>query len=562
MQSSKPWLSQYPQDIPAEINLSGYTSLASMFEEVFSTYPQRNVVEYMGQMMTYHELNQLSQKIAAFLQGVGLKPGDRVAIMLPNVLQFQIALVAILRAGYVVVNVNPQYTARELEYQLNDSGASALFILENFAHVFASIQKKTRIQHVIVTSLGECIGFKGMVVDFVVRHIKKMVPAWNIPGSIRFKDALQLGEKHSLIPVSLKLDDIAFLQYTGGTTGVSKGAILLHRNILANVLQVEAWLDPAIKSVKASEQLVFLCALPLYHIFALTACGILGMRKGGLLLFVTNPRDIPGFIKLLIQHPKIHIFPAVNTLFNALMNHPDFIKVKLPELCATIGGGMAVQKVVAEKWKKLMGKPIIEGYGLSETAPVVCVNLPLSQEFSGHIGLPLPSTEIVILNDDAIEEPHGTPGEICIRGPQVMSGYWQNPIETSKAMTADGYFKSGDIGTMDDNGFVKIIDRKKDLIIVSGFNVYPNELEDVIATHPDVLECAAIGIPDEHSGEAVKIFIVKRHATLTENEMMRFCKENFTNYKRPQSIEFRAELPKSSVGKILRRHLRPSSSGM
>ncbi len=385
-----------------------------------------------------------------------------------------------------------------------------------------------------------------------------MVPAWSLPNSINFRQALEIGSKETFHPTQLEPHDIAFLQYTGGTTGVSKGAILTHKNILVNVLQIEAWLDPVLKQNKFGEQLVFLCALPLYHIFALTACGVLCMRKGGILLFVPNPKDIPGFIKFLIKHPKIHIFPAVNTLFNALMNHPDFTKVKLPELLATVGGGMAVQRVVAEKWKKMTGKPIIEGYGLTETAPVACVNLALNQDYTGNVGLPVSSTEVIILGDDGIEVPFGSPGEICIRGPQVMTGYWNKPEETAKAITSDGFFKSGDIGIMDEKGFTKIIDRKKDMILVSGFNVYPNELEDIIATLPGVLECAVIGVPDENSGEAVKVFIVKKDPLLTEEVISEFCKENFTNYKRPKYIEFRAELPKSNVGKILRRHLRPN----
>jgi len=558
MNTLKPWLEQYSPGIPAEVDSSKYSSLNAMFEEVFATYSQRNVVEYMGKMMSYRELDHLSKQICNFIQSLGLKKGDRVAIMLPNVFQYQIAMIGALKAGCVVVNVNPQYTARELEYQLNDSGASALIILENFAHVFASIQSKTPVKHVVVTSLGELIGFKGKIVDFVVRHVKKMVPAWNLPNSISFRQALEIGSKKTFHPTQLDPSDIAFLQYTGGTTGVSKGAILTHKNILVNVLQIEAWLDPVLKQNKFGEQLVFLCALPLYHIFALTACGVLCMRKGGIALFVPNPKDIPGFIKFLMKHPKIHIFPAVNTLFNALMNHPQFNEVKLPELLATVGGGMAVQRVVAEKWKKFTGKPIIEGYGLTETSPVACVNLALNQDYTGNVGLPVSSTEVVILGDDGIEVPFGSPGEICIRGPQVMTGYWNKPEETAKALTSDGYFKSGDIGIMDEKGFTKIIDRKKDMILVSGFNVYPNELEDIIATHPGVLECAVIGVPDENSGEAVKVFIVKKDPLLTEQIISEFCKENFTNYKRPRYIEFRTELPKSNVGKILRRHLRPN----
>ena len=557
MNTSKPWLEQYSHGIPADLDPSTYSSLNAMFDDIVANYATRNVVEYMGKMMSYRALDQMSNQICNFIQSLGLQKGDRVAIMLPNVFQYQIAMVGILKAGCVVVNVNPQYTARELEYQLNDSGASALIILENFAHVYASIQAKTQIKQVVVTSLGELIGLKGIVVDFVVRHVKKMVPTWNIANSMNFKKALTIGSKKMFHPTSVEPTDIAFLQYTGGTTGVSKGAVLTHKNIIANVLQIEAWLEPVLKENKFGQQLSFLCALPLYHIFALTACGFLCMRKGGIALFVPNPKDIPGFIQFLMKHPKIHIFPAVNTLFNALMNHPQFSQVKLPELLATVGGGMAVQKVVAEKWKNLMGKPIIEGYGLTETSPVACINLALNQDYTGNVGLPVSSTEVMILDDDGLEVPYGSPGEICIRGPQVMAGYWNKPEETVKTMTSDGYFKSGDIGIMDEHGFTKIIDRKKDMILVSGFNVYPNELEDVIANHPGVLECAVIGVPDDNSGEVVKVFIVKKDPLLTEAMVNQFCKENFTNYKRPKYIEFRSELPKSNVGKILRRQLRP-----
>ena len=505
--------------------------------------------------MTYRELDQQSRNFAAYLQTLGFESGSRIAIMLPNVMQFQIAMMGALRAGLVVVNVNPLYTSRELEYQLKDSGASALVILENFAHVYQKIAEKVSVKKVIVTSLGEFIGSKGKLVDFVVRHIKKVVPSWELAESIRFKEALKIGASSPYVKPSISIDDIAFLQYTGGTTGVSKGAVLLHRNILANAKQIEVWLEPGLKG-KQIDQMIFLCALPLYHIFALTACAVFGARIGAMLIMVPNPRDIPGFIKLLKSHPNIHIFPGVNTLFNALIQRPEFSNIKLPNLLVTIGGGMAMQKVVADEWQRLTGVPIAEGYGLSETSPVACVNTPLIQSFTGHVGLPVPGTEVVILGDNNIELPLGQAGEICIKGPQVMTEYWNMPEETQNAFTSDRYFRSGDIGLMDENGYVKIIDRKKDMIIVSGFKVYPNEVEEVLSEMPGILECAVIGTPDEETGEAVKAFIVKRDADLSEDQVLDHCKQQLTNYKRPKKIIFRADLPKTNVGKILRRELR------
>ena len=552
---SKPWLKSYPEGVPHHIGESSYASLVEMFEESFASYPNRNACEYLGKFMTYGELDRQSQNFAAYLQSIGLASGARVAIMLPNVMQFEIAMIGALRAGCVVVNVNPLYTARELEYQLKDSGASALIILENFAHVYQKIAHQVSVKHVVVTSLGEFIGAKGKVVNFVVRHIKKVVPAWDIPTSIRFKEALRIGSQAHFAKPKIALDDIAFLQYTGGTTGVSKGAVLLHRNILANAKQIEVWLEPGLKE-KHIEQLVFLCPLPLYHIFALTACAVFGALKGGLLIMVPNPRDIPGFIKLLKSHPGIHIFPGVNTLFNALIHRPEFSKIKLPNLLVTIGGGMAMQKVVADEWQKLTGVPIAEGYGLSETSPVACVNTPLIQGFTAHVGLPVPGTEVAILDDQDKELPLGQAGEICIKGPQVMTEYWNMPAETRNVFTADGYFKSGDIGIMDENGYVKIIDRKKDMIIVSGFKVFPNEVEEVLSLMPGILECAVIGTPDDDTGEAVKAFIVKDHQDLSEEQVLAYCKQQLTNYKRPKQIIFRTELPKTNVGKILRRELR------
>lgn len=552
---SKPWLKSYPEGVPHTIGEPSYASLVEMFEESFANYPTRNACEYLGKFMTYGELDQQSKYFAAYLQSIDLAAGARVAIMLPNVMQFQIAMMGALRAGYVVVNVNPLYTARELEYQLKDSGASVLIILENFAHVYQKIASQVSVKQVVVTSLGEFIGTKGKVVDFVVRHVKKLVPAWNIPRSIRFKEALKLGASIHFVMPKITLDDIAFLQYTGGTTGVSKGAVLSHRNILANAKQIEVWLEPGLKG-KQIDQLVFLCPLPLYHIFALTACAIFGARKGALLIMVPNPRDISSFVKLLKSHPGIHIFPGVNTLFNALIHRPEFSKIKLPNLLVTIGGGMAMQKVVADEWQRLTGVPIAEGYGLSETSPVACVNTPLIQDFTGHVGLPVPGTEVLILDEQDHEVTLGQAGEIGIKGPQVMTQYWNMPDETRNVFTEDGYFKSGDIGLMDENGYVKIIDRKKDMIIVSGFKVYPNEVEEVLSLMPGVLECAVIGTPDEDTGEAVKAFIVKDQEDLSEEQVLAYCKLQLTNYKRPKQIIFRAALPKTNVGKILRRELR------
>jgi len=552
---SKPWLQSYPDGVPHTIGEFSHASLVEMLEESFAKFPSRNACEYLGKFMTYRELDQQSRNFAAYLQTLGFESGSRIAIMLPNVMQFQIAMMGALRAGLVVVNVNPLYTSRELEYQLKDSGASALVILENFAHVYQKIAQKVSVKKVIVTSLGEFIGSKGKVVDFVVRHVKKVVPSWELAESIRFKEALKIGASSSYVKPSISIDDIAFLQYTGGTTGVSKGAVLLHRNILANAKQIEVWLEPGLKG-KQIDQMIFLCALPLYHIFALTACAIFGARIGAMLIMVPNPRDIPGFIKLLKSHPNIHIFPGVNTLFNALIHRPEFSNIKLPNLLVTIGGGMAMQKVVADEWQRLTGVPIAEGYGLSETSPVACVNTPLIQSFTGHVGLPVPGTEVVILGDNNNELPLGQAGEICIKGPQVMTEYWNMPEETRNAFTPDGYFRSGDIGLMDENGYVKIIDRKKDMIIVSGFKVYPNEVEEVLSEMPGILECAVIGTPDEETGEAVKAFIVKRDADLSEDQVLEYCKQQLTNYKRPKKIIFRSELPKTNVGKILRRELR------
>ncbi len=553
--NNKPWLKNYPKGVPEHIDISAYASLVTLFEDSFQRFAERKAYLYMGQALTFSQLDVQSRHFANYLQTLALEPGARVAIMLPNVMQFPIAMIGAIRAGCVVVNTNPLYTARELEHQLNDSGASVLIILENFAHTFQSLLGKTQVKHVVVTSLGEHLGLKGKIVDFVVRHIKKLVPKWVIPGHASFTQALNIGTMQQPRAVTLTHDSIAFLQYTGGTTGVSKGAVLLHRNILSNLEQVDVWLAPALTR-RPIEQLVFLCALPLYHIFALTSCAMVGLREGGMNILVPNPKDIAGFIKLLGQHPEIHIFPGVNTLFNALIHRPDFANVKLPNLLVTIGGGMAVQKQVADRWQTLTGTPIVEGYGLSETSPVACVNTTIVEHYTGTIGLPVSSTEVQILADDGTEVALGSPGEIAIRGPQVMAGYWNKPQDTAAAMTSDGFFKTGDIGFMDQGGYVKIIDRKKDMIVVSGFKVFPTELEEVIAQLPGVLECAVIGVPDEQTGEAVKLFVVKKDPTLTEQQIQAYCKELLTNYKRPKQIVFRTELPKSNVGKILRRELR------
>ncbi|MCD4659670.1 long-chain fatty acid--CoA ligase [Agrobacterium sp.] len=552
----KRWLSSYPPGVPSEIPVSANASLVDLLEKSCVQFADRKAFSSMGKSLTYRELDAQTRAVAAWLQSRGLEKGDRVAVMMPNILQNPVAVYGILRAGMIVVNVNPLYTPRELEHQLKDSGAKALFVLENFAHVAQQAVPKTAVRHVVVAAMGDLLGFKGHIVNLVVRKVKKLVPAYAIPGSISFKAVLKEGQGFSLKSVGLTAQDIAFLQYTGGTTGISKCAILTHANLLANKAQISLWLDAAFSSRKdRPEVLNFICALPLCHIFALTVNSLMGIALGGHNLLIANPRDIPGFVKEL-SHYQPHIFPGINTLFNALMNNEDFRKLDLSSLILVLGGGMAVQRPVAERWLSIVGCPIAEGYGLSETSPVATVNRLDSTEFSGTIGLPLSSTEIDIRDDDGNRLPVGEVGEICIRGPQVMAGYWQRPDETAKAMTADGFFRSGDMGFMDERGYTKIVDRKKDMILVSGFNVYPNEVEEVAASHPGVLECAAIGVPDEHSGETVKLFVVKKDQSLTEAELKAFCAKNLTNYKRPKIIEFRTELPKSNVGKILRRELR------
>ena len=555
----KPWLKSYPPGVPAEVDITAYGSLVDLLEESFQKYADRPAADSMDKKITYREIDEGSKALAAWLQSKGLVPGARVAIMMPNVLQYMIAIAAILRAGMVVVNVNPLYTARELEHQLKDSGAEAIIVLENFASTLEQVVTRTNVRHVVLASMGEMLGAKGLLVNFVVRNVRKMVPPYRLPVGegrtvTKFNAAVSAGRGLTLKRPSLSADSVAFLQYTGGTTGVSKGATLLHRNVIANILQSEAWFTPMLDKI-GEKQVVIVCALPLYHIFALTACYMLGARQGMMNILIANPRDIPGFIKVLKKH-RVNMFPAVNTLFNALAHSPDIGQVDFSELVISNGGGMAVQQATADKWIKITGCPVIEGYGLSETSPVATVNRLDAHDFTGTIGLPVPSTDIAIRDDNGNDVPFGEAGEICIRGPQVMAGYWNRPDETAKVMTADGAFRTGDIGIMNADGFVKIVDRKKDMILVSGFNVYPNEIEQVVALHPGVLECAAVGIPDAKSGEAVKLFVVRRDPTLTEEALAAYCRENFTAYKRPKVIEFRNDLPKTNVGKILRRELR------
>ncbi len=550
----KIWLASYPDIVPAELPPLEHASLAELLEESCARYADRLAFTSMGKSITYRDLDIQTRKIAAWLQSLGLQRGDRVAVMMPNVLQNPVTTYGILRAGLVVVNVNPLYTPRELEHQLRDCGAKAIFVLENFAHTVEQVLAHTDVRHVVVTALGDMLGAKGHIVNFIVRKVKKLVPAWSIPGHRNFKNVIAEGARLPLKPTELSGSDIAFLQYTGGTTGVAKGAILTHANLLANQLQLLLWLQSAYINKPRPEQLTFVCALPLYHIFALTVNSLMGMSLGGHNVLIANPRDIPAFIKELGKY-KFDMFPGLNTLFNALMNNPEFAKLDLSNT-ATLAGGMAVQRPVAERWRKMTGAWITEGYGLSETSPVASANRFDSSEFSGTIGLPITGTDFDIRDENGNSLPIGEVGEICIRGPQVMAGYWKQPAETARVMTADGFFRSGDMGFMDERGYTKIVDRKKDMILVSGFNVYPNEIEEVAAMHPGVLEAAAIGVPDPHSGEAVKLFIVKKDPALTEADLKAHCAENLTNYKRPRFIEFRSELPKSNVGKILRKELR------
>jgi long-chain acyl-CoA synthetase len=552
------WLKSYPKGVPHDIDYNQYSSIAQLIEEAFAKYRNRKAYICMDKSMTFGQVDDLSKALGAWLQSKGLKKGDRVALMMPNVLQYPVAIAAVLRAGYVVVNVNPLYTPRELEHQLKDSGARAIIVLENFATTLEAVIANTDVKTVVVAAMGDLLGFgKGAVVNFAVRHVKKMVPAFSLPNATAFNAALAEGSRLPFKPPSLMIEDIAFLQYTGGTTGVSKGATLSHKNVIANVLQSEAWMQPSInkKGMGADHQLQLVCALPLYHIFALTVCCLLGMRTGGFNILIPNPRDLPSVVKALQGH-QVNMFPAVNTLYNALAQNEDFKKLDFSGLMVSNGGGMAVQEAVAKQWLALTGCAICEGYGLSETSPSATCNPTDTDSYSGTIGLPMPSTEIDILDDDGQPVPLGTAGEIAIRGPQVMAGYWQRDDETANVMTKDGFFKSGDIGIMDARGFTKIVDRKKDMILVSGFNVYPNEIEGVVAMHPGVLECAVVGVPDKNSGEAVKLFVVKKQESLTERDLMEYCATQLTAYKKPKSIEFRADLPKTNVGKILRRELR------
>ena len=543
------WLKAYPPGVPADINPTQYRSLPDMLDESFEAFASRPAFACMGRTLTYAELDVQSRNLGAWLQSKGLARGARVAIMMPNVLQYPVAMAAILRAGYVIVNVNPLYTPRELEHQLVDSGAEAIILLEPFDAVLRAVQRNTRVLHVVVTSIGEMMGAPAPLASDEPAPTPRTT----------FSEALAQGARSAFKRADLAPDDLAVLQYTGGTTGVSKGAMLSHQNLVANVLQSEAWREPLTRDRPHADPIVTVVALPLYHIFGLTVCAFLSMRAGGLGVLIPNPRDIPGMIKAL-QGYAINSFPAVNTLYNALLNDPGFATLDLSRLMLANGGGMAIQQAVAARWFERTGKPIIEGYGLSETSPCATSNPSNGSAFSGSVGVPLPSTFIAIRDEDGRDVAHGEPGEICIFGPQVMAGYWNRPDETASVMTPDGYFKSGDIGIMDERGFVRIVDRKKDMVNVSGFNVYPNEIEDVVALHPGVFEVAAIGVRDEHSGEAVKLFIVRRDPTLTEGDILAFCREGLTGYKRPKAVEFCDELPKSNVGKILRRKLRDRES--
>ena len=552
----KIWLKQYPAGVPAEIDVNQYPSLVALLDESFRRYADRTAYKFMGTSISFRQVDQASAAFAAWLQGHGLAQGDRVAVMMPNVPQYPVAVAAILRAGLVVVNVNPLYTPRELEHQLKDSGAKAIVILENFASVLQQVLAAVPTKKIVLASMGDMLGFaKSLLVNYVVRKKKKLVPAFDLPGAVRFNDALAEVRGKPFKPAQVGPDDIAVLQYTGGTTGVSKGAVLLHRNLVANILQAEAWYQPALKKIPANEQIVTICALPIYHIFGFNTNMMLAMRMGGSNILIANPRDLPAVFKQL-RGEKFHSFPAVNTLFNAMANHADFSSVDWSGLVISVGGGMAVQSATAKLWLEKTGCPIVEGYGLSETSPSATCNPVDSTAYSGNIGLPMPNTELALLDDDGNEVPMGTPGEIAIKGPQVMAGYWQRPDETAKVMTADGFFRSGDIGTVDERGYFKIVDRKKDMILVSGFNVYPNEVEDVVTQMPGILECAAVGIADEKAGEAVKLVIVRKDPSVSEAAVRAYCEANLTGYKRPKIIEFRNDLPKTPVGKILRRELR------
>ncbi|HZR69317.1 MAG TPA: long-chain-fatty-acid--CoA ligase [Burkholderiales bacterium] len=548
----KIWLSSYPPGVPAEIDYSGNRSVGELFEKNAAKFQDRPAFYNMGTTITFGELDRRSRDFAAWLQGRGVGKGARVAVMMPNCLQYPIAAFGILRAGCVVVNVNPLYTSRELEHQLKDAGAEAIVVLENFCHVLGQVVARTPVRHVVVAALGDLLGAKGVLVNFVLRRVKKMVPAWRIEGALRFNAVLAEGARRELAKVDVGHEDVAFLQYTGGTTGVAKGATLTHRNILANLEQSFAWIKPFLDE---SQPQIIITALPLYHILSLTANCLFMLKIGGCNILITNPRDIPAFVKELAKH-RFTMFTGVNTLFNALLNNPGFAKLDFSGIKVALGGGMAVQKSVADRWKQVTGSTLVEAYGLSETSPAVTINPLDLADYNGAIGLPIPSTEVELRGDDGNPVPLGQPGEICVRGPQVMRGYWNRPDETAKVIDSRGFFATGDIGVMDEKGYVRIVDRKKDMIIVSGFKVFPNELEAVIAAHPGVLECAVIGVPDEHSGEAPKVFVVRKDPALTEADLRRYFQESLTGYKRPKYVEFRKELPKTNVGKILRRALR------
>ncbi|OLP45115.1 long-chain-fatty-acid--CoA ligase [Rhizobium oryziradicis] len=549
------WLASYPPTLPAELPPFEFESLGALFDNSCRIYAKRDAFSCMGRAMTFEQLGANATKIAAWLQEAGFAKGDRIAVMMPNILQNPVVVYGILKAGMVVVNVNPLYTPRELGHQLKDSGAVAMFVLENFAHTVQAVARDTALRSIVVATMGDMLGLKGHLVNFIVRKVKKLVPAWSLPQAQSFRSVLAEGEHLSYKPEPIQRDDIAFLQYTGGTTGVSKGAVLTHGNLIANTMQMMAWLGAEFDKKSATGSLVYICALPLYHIFALTVNSLMGVASGAKNVLIVNPRDIPGFVKELGNH-RFNIIIGLNTLFNALMNNDDFKKLDFSSLKLTFAGGMSVQRPIADRWREITGCKITEGYGLSETSPVATANRLDEQDFTGCIGMPISSTDVSIRDEDGRALPIGEVGEICIRGPQVMAGYWQRPDETYKVMTPDGYFRSGDMGFMNERGYIKIVDRKKDMILVSGFNVYPNEIEEVAAMHPGVLEAAAVGVPDPHSGEAVKLFVVRKDPSLTEQEVKDHCAKNLTNYKRPRHVEFRTELPKSNVGKILRKDLR------
>ncbi|MGN6227367.1 MAG: AMP-binding protein [Dyella sp.] len=553
MSNERPWLDHYPDGVPAQIELDAYASVVAVLEEAFERFKDRPAFASFGKKLSYGEIDAMSARFAGYLAGeLKLVKGDRIAIMMPNVLQYPVALFGALRAGLVVVNTNPLYTARELKHQLEDSGAKAIVVLDNFAATVQQVVAETHVQHIVTTGVGDLLGgLKGMLVNTVAKHVKKMVPAFHLPQAVRFADALDRGARHAMPKVTLGHQDLAFLQYTGGTTGVAKGAMLSHGNMVANMLQAGVWIG---QNAKPGEE-VIITALPLYHIFSLTANCFVFTRLGGLSWLITNPRDMPGFVKELAKS-NFTAMTGVNTLFNGLLNTPGFAELDFSRLHLSLGGGMAVQRAVADRWKKVTGCTLAEAYGLTETAPAVCINPLDLKEYNGSIGLPIPSTDVAIWSEENQLLPLGEVGELMVRGPQVMQGYWQRPDETAKVLTADGWLHTGDIARMDPNGYVYIVDRKKDMILVSGFNVYPNEVEDIVMQHPGVSEVAAVGVPDEHSGEVVKIFVVRKNPALTEEELKEFCRENLTGYKRPKFIEFRSDLPKTNVGKILRRELR------